>query len=434
MGTRVAPTYANLFTGKLEKEMLQNCPQHLKQLIHTWKRFIDDILIIWTGTEDDFLEFFNYLNSYHPTIKFDPAQHNSEENSCEFLDLKIFIKDGKIQTDLFRKQTAKPTALLPSSAHPGHVTSNIIYSMAFRLLRICSDEEYFEDRLSELKSEFLLPRNYHSKVIDSQFSRVRNLPGGNYIERRANALKKKEIVNNDDKKTRVIAPIDFNPRLPKLNEVFNKHFKAMLFKKPELKTTFEAPPMAALRQPPNLRKIICRSTLPTIKRSDRYTRNSHKSAPGWRKCGKGSTTCCPYALPPTNQVTGLVTGYNHKITDAVDCLTENCVYYWRCKKSNCKAFPKCEYVGLTRRAFKTRIGEHKQNVRSRNLDTPSGFHFNQPGHDLSHFAGLVLEKVKSSDPFVLRAREFYIFRNLIATETDSTKNLNGCGTTLANLV
>ena len=141
---------------------------------------------------------------------------------------------------------------------------------------------------------------------------------------------------------------------------------------------------------------------PRLKRSDRFTRNSHKSAPGWRKCGKCSTTCCPYALPPTNQVTGLVSGYNHKISDAVDCATENCVYYWRCKKFNCKAYPKCEYVGLTRRAFKTRIGEPKQNVRSRNLETPSGFHFNQPGH----FARLVLEKVKSSNPFVLRVREF----------------------------
>jgi hypothetical protein len=94
--------------------------------------------------------------------------------------MKIFIKEGKIQTDLFRKQTAKPTALLPSSAHPGHVTSNIIYSMAFRLLRICSDEINFEKRLSELKSEFLLPINYHSKVIDSQYNRVRNLPGESY--------------------------------------------------------------------------------------------------------------------------------------------------------------------------------------------------------------------------------------------------------------
>ena len=199
-------------------------------------------------------------------------------------------------------------------------------------------------------------------------------------------------------------------RLPKLNVVFNKHFKAMLFKKPELETTFDAPPMAALRQPPNLRKMICRSSLPTVKREDRFTRNSHKSAPGWRKCGKGSTTCCPYALPPTTQVMGLVTNYKHKITDAVNCETENCVYYWRCTKSNCKEYPKCEYVGLTRRAFKTRTGEHKQNVRSKNLETPSGFHFNQPGHDVSHFAGLVLEKVKSNDPFVLRAREFLLIQ------------------------
>ena len=178
--------------------------------------------------------------------------------------MKIFIKDGKINVDLFRKQTAKPTALLPSSAHPGHVTSNIIYSMAFRLLRICSEEENFEKRLSELKTEFLLPRNYNSKVIDSQFNRVRKLPGENYEERRKIALQKK-IVNNDDKKNRVIAPIHFNPRLPKLNEIFSKHFKAMLFKKPELKTTFDAPTMNALRQPPHIRKIIRRSSIPTIK-------------------------------------------------------------------------------------------------------------------------------------------------------------------------
>ena len=65
-----------------------------------------------------------------------------------------------------------------------------------------------------------------------------------------------------------------------------------------------------------------------------------------------------------------------------------------------------EYVGLTHRSFKARMAEHKQYVRSTLLDKPSGFHFNQPGHDLSHFAGLVLEEVKSQDPFVLRAREF----------------------------
>ena len=41
------------------------------------------------------------------------------------------------------------------------------------------------------------------------------------------------------------------------------------------------------------------------------------------------------------------------------------------------------------------------------LDKPSGFFFNQPGHSLSQLSGLVLEHVRSSDPFVLKAREFY---------------------------
>ena len=120
--------------------------------------------------------------------------------------------------------------------------------MAFRILRICSDEEKFEKRLLELKTNFLLPRNYHSKVIDCQFKRVKNLPGENYLEKRTNALKKKEIKENE-KKNRVIAPVDFNPSLPNLSEVFSKHFKAMVFRKPELKETFEHPPMPVFRQP-----------------------------------------------------------------------------------------------------------------------------------------------------------------------------------------
>ena len=69
----------------------------------------------------------------------------------------------KICTDLFRKVTANPTALLLSSAHHGHIIHNIVNSMALRLLRICSSEENFENRLKELKSDFLVPRIYHPK-------------------------------------------------------------------------------------------------------------------------------------------------------------------------------------------------------------------------------------------------------------------------------
>ena len=74
--------------------------------------------------------------------------------------------------------------------------------------------------------------------------------------------------------------------------------------------------------------------------------------------------------------------------------------------SNCRDFPKCEYVGLRSRSFKERFAEHKQYIRSQDTKKPSGHHFNQAGHDISHLKGLVLEKVMSHDPFVLRAREF----------------------------
>ena len=404
MGTRVAPTYANLFMGKLEKEMLKNCPEQLKMFLHTWKRYIDDILVIWTGSDEEFREFFSFLNSFHSTIKFDEPQHDPEENSCQFLDMKISIENGKISTDLFRKETTKPKALLPSSAHPGHITTNIVYSMAFRLLRICSSELKFEERLTELKNEFLVPRNYNSKVIESQFKRIRNLPGSTYTEKRILALEKKE--NKKEENKRITAPMDFNPNLPKISDVFNKHFKSMMFKKPELRSVFKEPPMASLRQPPNLRKFLCRAPLYQPKREDKFRRKCQKSSSGWKKCGKGSTTCCPFALQPTNTVTGQVTGYIHNIQDSVTCETPNCVYYWKCIKSKCKDFPKCEYVGLTSRPYRNRLAEHKQYIKSKLLEKPSGFHFNKDGHNLSHFAGLVLENVKRNDPFVLRAREF----------------------------
>ena len=258
MGTRVSPTYACLFMGLLEKKMLDNCPAHLKDFVFKWKRFIDDVFCLWTGTYEQFLEFHTYLNGVHPTIKFDEPCYNVEDNSCTFLDLKIFVENGKIRTDLHRKETDKPRALLPSSAHPNHITSNIVYSMCFRLLRICDSEELFEDRAAELKKDFLIPRGYKSRLVEGQYDRVRKLPGENYTERRKLALEKRVRQKQSD---RVIGVFDFNPVLPPIGGVLNKHWRTMISDNPELKEPFPEPPMAALRQGPSLRRILCKSKL-----------------------------------------------------------------------------------------------------------------------------------------------------------------------------
>ena len=131
--------------------------------------------MIWLGTKEELDDFHKYLNSKHPTIKFDTPQYNPENNSCNFLDMTISIKDGRIQTDLYKKPTDVPSALLPSSAHPGHVSPNIVYSMAFQLLRICSTPELFQMRLKELQNDVLIPRDYKISVIQKAFDKVKAL-------------------------------------------------------------------------------------------------------------------------------------------------------------------------------------------------------------------------------------------------------------------
>ena len=66
MGTRMAPSYANLFLAKFETDALSRAPYQP----HTWWRYIDDIFMIWTHSVDDLHAFTSYLNTIHPTIKF----------------------------------------------------------------------------------------------------------------------------------------------------------------------------------------------------------------------------------------------------------------------------------------------------------------------------------------------------------------------------
>ena len=64
--------------------------------------------------------------------------------------------------------------------------------------------------------------------------------------------------------------------------------------------------------------MLCKSSLFQVNRSDKFVRTTHRAAPGW----KGSTTRCPYNLPPTSQIIWTFTGYSHRITDSVNCLNQ----------------------------------------------------------------------------------------------------------------
>ena len=144
-------------------------------------------------------------------------------------------------------------------------------------------------------------------MIESQFQKVRELPGNNYSEKRKLALQKTQ---RGLKSKRVIGVFDFNPLLPRISSVINKHFRSMVNENPELKDAFPEPPMAALRQGPNLRKLLCRSKLSKVSRNPK--RSTHRNTAGWRRCSaSGGRACnqCPYTPVSASSITSHTTGY-----------------------------------------------------------------------------------------------------------------------------
>ena len=234
MGTKLAPTYACLFMGFLEEEFLEVKYKGLQPRL--WKRYIDDIVFLWDGSEQELEFFMTEINKYHSHIKF-TANYDFEKKSVPFLDIQISIDEyGYIQTNLYKKKTAKVQYLLPSSSHPGHIHKNIPYSLAYRLLRICSDPHDFSKQLENLKID-LISRNYKPKIIDDAFIKIKKMS-------RKEVLKKVESKN--DKKIPLVTK--FHPNLPSLTKIITKHHGVMTNEDPRMKRIFSSKSVVAYKR------------------------------------------------------------------------------------------------------------------------------------------------------------------------------------------
>ena len=170
MGTRMAPSYANLFMGKFEQHAIDN--SSLKPFI--WWRFIDDIFMIWTHGEEHLKTFICYLNSIHPSIKFTHEYSNSLHQTLPFLDVQVHLINSHIQTDLHTKPTDKQQYLLKTSCHPNHTKKVIPFSLFLRIRRICSTDTFFDQRSREL-IEYLTKRGYSRTLLQRDANRVRSI-------------------------------------------------------------------------------------------------------------------------------------------------------------------------------------------------------------------------------------------------------------------
>ena len=169
MCNKMAPSNANIFMDVLETNFLGT--QACKSLM--WKIYIDDILSIWDGPEDQLKLFLSELNNYHQTIKF---THSTSYTSIDFLDLTIY-KGQRFATGAL--QDIKPMFKAPncfqylhySSAYPRSVFRGIINGEATRVLKASLDKATYHIVIKKLQVH-LQARGYPKHLLHKCFSEV----------------------------------------------------------------------------------------------------------------------------------------------------------------------------------------------------------------------------------------------------------------------
>ena len=168
MGTRMAPSYANIFMKYVEMQLIETSSK--KPTL--WLRFIDDILMIWGHGKQALEDFKQLANNIHPIIQF---SFNSNEQEIPFLDTIIYRgKDNNILTRLYYKPTDNKQYLHYNSAHPWRQKKSVPYGLLIRCKRICSEETYFT-RESKSIIQQLNSRKYPINLLQEALEKVKKI-------------------------------------------------------------------------------------------------------------------------------------------------------------------------------------------------------------------------------------------------------------------
>ena len=232
--------------------------------------------------------------------------------------------------DLYRKSTDRNQYLLTSSCHPPHITSNIPFSLALRIVRSCSHPETRDKRLAELK-QLLVDRDYKSKLINDNIEKARKIPRKEALKR---VVKKKDNL-------RPVFVIRYDPRLPSVNNIVKKHWRSMTASDPHMKSIYPQPPLIAYKRPMNLKDYLIRAKIPPQKTRPKRVQNS------MFKCNKPCSIC------PFVRQQKVVKARNNdnkvQLKNHHTCEDKNVVYIVQCKKCN------DQYIGETKNSLRSRF-------------------------------------------------------------------------------
>ena len=334
MGTKMAPTYANLVLAYLEEQLYEKYQKKTNKTFadfieNQFLRYLDDCFIVWPHTKYNLDEFSHELNSLHPKFKFTKETSLKE---ISFLDIRAYIENNTIFTDIFYKPTDTHQFLPFDSCHPRHTKTNIPYCEARRLCTIIDDTKLRDIRLEEMKG-FFLRRNYPKKLIDDGIRKACAIP--QTILRQVKPKLESEILpfvyTHNPKNPNMVPLIRSSLELLKSNPHMNKVLNSSKF-------------VPSKRQPPNLGKLLVRAKF-----------SDSKTTGGSFKCGDKKCSNCQN-MNETQHIQITSTGRQFEIRQRLTCKSVNVLYIITCTGCN------EQYVGMTTLALARRFTLHRQHI------------------------------------------------------------------------
>ena len=345
MGTCFAPNLANLVMGWWEHTVVEQMKEYNSHVM-LWLRFIDDLFIIWQGTDSQAVAFINKLNANNLNLKF---TYTLSQQELIFLDTRVSIVDNCVSTSLHRKDTAGNTLLHASSSHPRSLIESIPYGEFVRARRICSSDTTFEDECKTMEAR-LKARGYSNRCI--QNAKVKALS-----KSRTNLLAPNLSTLESNKPIRFITT--YNRHSGALRNILKKHWN-VLGCETTLNDALSRAPTITYKRSRNLKDRLCANV-------DLQVKATHTIANlvGFYPC-KSCKAC--KTSEPVREYINKLSGKTSTINKFLTCTSDHVVYALICP---CLLW----YVGSTKHPAKHRVLEHRRAITNNDAQYPVARHF-----------------------------------------------------------
>lgn len=179
--------------------------------LELYKRFIDDILIIWKGNKESLEEFLTRLNQNDRNITL---TWQIDAKQIQFLDLEISIDNNQLITKTHFKEVARNSYLPITSCHYKPWLFNIPKGQLVRIRRNCTKESDFKIQADLIGKRFI-EKGYTSEFISKQIQSVQSLD-------------RSSIIHGQKKSQSVLeAPalvLDFNVQYKDIEKILKKYW------------------------------------------------------------------------------------------------------------------------------------------------------------------------------------------------------------------